>query len=263
MRRNISFSRIRPLLIQFLLILILGLSTWELHAQSNYQRRRGRKTGGKEIHLARYDRYFLHYGFLMGAHSSRFSLRYADAFASTDLDTLHSIHGSYSGGFKVGMVMDFRLLDQLGFRILPTVGFYENKIHYYFTTETERDTQVRAYSLVEFPLLLKYKSLRRGNLRMYIVAGINPAFEARIRRQEVDNLDGVARILTVPNHISAEIGTGFDIYLEYFKFSSEIRYSSGLSNILSEEVNIYTRPIKRLVPHHLTLYLSFEGGPRD
>ena len=33
-------------------------------------------------------------------------------------------------------------------------------------------------TMVEFPILLKYKSERRGNIRMYMIGGVKPGIEA-------------------------------------------------------------------------------------
>ena len=243
-------------------LLLLGLLLASSECTTAQSRKRGRKEqGGKDIHLANYDKHFIHYGILLGVHMSRFNIRYADAFASTDMNDLHSIHGGNSGGFKVGFVSNMRLTNLLDFRILPTVGFYENRLQYYYIGNKPRETQTRTYSLVEIPLLMKYKSLRRGNTRMYVVGGLNPAFEARIRgnrgEEQVDN------IKTVATHWSLDFGVGLDSYKQYFKFSPELRYSFGITNILADDINDYTRPLKRIVPHNLTLFLSFEGGPSD
>jgi len=48
------------------------------------------------------------------------------------------------------------------------------------------------------------------------------------------------------NDLLTEIGFGLDFYLEYFKFSPQIKLSYGLLNLLSKDSTIYTETINNL-----------------
>ena len=227
-----------------LCLMVLGLSST---AQNN-----------PTAHLPDYDDHFVHYGFLLGIHSSKYRIQYNDIYASTGFDTLHSIVPGNMGGFKLGFVVNFHLLQYLDFRILPTVGFYENDLTYRFTDRTEQ-RYVKDATIVELPLLFKYKSVRRGNYAMYLVGGIKPSFEAVGRGQEEDSSD---KLDLVRNQINIDVGVGFDIYNPLFKFSPEIRYSYGIKNMLKNGSDSpYNIPLQKLTTHNLGFFITFEGGP--
>jgi hypothetical protein len=110
-------------------------------------------------------------------------------------------------------------------------------------------------TLVEFPLLLKFKSMRRGNVRMYMIGGLTPAFEIS-GKNDVGNASATLPI--VRRNISLDAGIGFDFYFPLFKFSPEIRFSRGISNMLGDESNYYKDPISRLNTNTIGVYLIFQ-----
>lgn len=218
----------------------------------------GTTQNNPSAHLPDYDDHFVHYGFLLGVHSSKYRIQYADIYGSPAFDTLHSVVPGNMGGFKLGFVVNFHVLQYLDFRILPTVGFYENDLTYRFTNGTEQ-RYVKDATIVELPLLLKYKSMRRGNYAMYLVGGLKPSFEAVGRGQEEDTSD---KLELVRNQINIDVGVGFDIYNPLFKFSPEIRYSYGLKNMLRKgSTSPYNIPLQKLTTHNLGFFITFEGGP--
>jgi len=209
-------------------------------------------------HLPDYDDHFVHYGFLLGVHSSKYRIQYADIYGTPAFDTLHSVVPGNLGGFKLGFVVNFHLLQYLDFRILPTVGFYENDLTYRFTNGTEL-RYLKDATYVELPLLLKYKSQRRGNHAMYLVGGIKPTFEAVGRGQREDSSD---KLDLLRNQLNLELGAGFDIFFPLFKFSPEVRYSYGVKNMLNPRSDSpYNAPLKKLTTHNIGFFITFEGGP--
>lgn len=208
------------------------------------------------INLPNYTERFLHYGFGLSLHSSRYALQYSDNFAN--LDTLHSIVPIGMGGFKISFISNFRVFQYMDFRALVTVGFYENKVRYRSITGNEVEELVDA-TMVEIPLLVKYRSVRRENIGMYLVGGITPTIEARGKD---DKAEARERLVTRSSSLAIEAGVGFDLYYPLFKFSPEIRYSWGLTDILvTDEINKFNAGLKRITPHNIALYITFEGGP--
>ncbi|NQZ78264.1 MAG: PorT family protein [Ekhidna sp.] len=207
--------------------------------------------------LIHFDDQWIHYGFAIGVHSSKYMIRYSDAFVSPAMDTVHSIIPGNLGGFKLGFVINMKLAQYLDFRIMPTVGFYENDLSYRFTDGvTQRE--LKDATMVELPLLLKYRSARRGNLAMYMLAGINPSLEASGKGDEQD----VAERLELRNwNLAIDVGVGLDMYFAYFKFSPEIRYSYGLRNMLTDNINDFNVNLDRLTTQNLGIFMTFEGGP--
>jgi hypothetical protein len=209
-------------------------------------------------HLPDYDEHKIHYGFLIGLHSSKFRIQYADIFNTPGYDSLHSIVPGNLGGFKLGFVLNFHLNPNVDFRLLPTVGFYENDLTYRFTDGTE-ERMLKDATYVELPLLFKFKSQRRGNYAMYVVTGIKPSIEARRRG---DNVISQVGLEVVSGNLSLEIGAGFDMYMELFKFSPELRYSYGLRNLMQPGSTMnYNEPLKKVTMHNITMFVTFEGGP--
>jgi len=211
----------------------------------------------RKDNLIDYDLEWIHYGFLIGVHQSKYRILYSDAYATPALDSLHSIVPNNTGGWKVGFVVDMALVNNLSFRILPTVGFYEYDITYRYTNGTTLK-KVKPVTTVEVPLLLKYKSARRGNVAMYTVGGVNPQIEAGGKGDQFGNVDELSLLNF---NFAVEAGVGFDLYFPLFKFSPEVRYSWGLRNMLPGTPNNYSVAMKRLTYQNITMYITFEGGP--
>jgi len=209
--------------------------------------------------LINYEDQWIHYGFLIGGHSSKYVIKYSDAFTQPALDTVHSIVPGNLGGFKLGFVINMKVAKYLDFRMLPTVGFYENDLTYRFTNGSIL-REVKDATMVELPLLFKYKSARRGNLAMYMVFGINPSLEASGRGDERD----VTETLELKNwNLAIDVGVGLDMFYPFFKFSPEIRYSYGLRNMLNEPPNDFSVGLNRLTTQNLGIFITFEGGPQN
>jgi hypothetical protein len=199
-----------------------------------------------------YDDRLLSYGFLIGLHTSSFQLKYSDEFLN--LDTLHSIQPNYSPGFSLGFIVNFRVADFLDVRLLPKVSFYEHDIDYRYTDGTIQKQLIES-TVVEFPLLLKYTSVRRGNLKMYLVGGVKPGIEASAKNA-AENEEDVISIQKA--NLSLDFGVGFDLYYPLFKFSPELRFSRGIRNMLGDGSNDFSTGIESLNTNTVTLYLLFQ-----
>ena len=210
----------------------------------------------RSINLPNYDNRWLHYGFYIGIEGFQYKLKYSDLFITPEMDTVLSINPASSiGPVNIGFVVNFRLAEFLNLRLVPKFGINERKVEYNFLNRSE--TQIIETVEMEFPLLLKYKSVRRGNYRMYLVGGINPS----IRVGGSKNAETEGDVLRIKDSdLSIEFGFGLDIYYPFFKFSPEIRFSRGIVNNLSSENNFYTKGIERLTTNSVSLFLYFEGG---
>lgn len=194
------------------------------------------------------------YGFLIGLHTTSFQIKYADNFVTPDMDTVHSVIPDWKPGFSLGFIVNYRVNDYLDIRLTPEVAFYEHTLRYNYTDGTHQDQLVET-TMVEFPFLLKYKSMRRGNVRMYVVGGAKPGIEASGKKE----LENISDGLEVKNlNMSLEAGIGLDLYFPLFKFSPEIRFSRGVSNILDNTRNDYGKPLKYVNTNTITIYLLFQ-----
>lgn len=202
-----------------------------------------------------YDDRKLSYGFLIGLHSAAYQIKYNDRFVTPDMDTVYSIEPSWSPGFSLGFIVNYRITDLLDFRLTPKVAFYEHSLRYRYTDETPTEQKLVETTMVELPLLLKYKSERRGNIRMYMIGGAKPALEAS-GKKKVENSSSNLGVTGM--NLSLEAGFGFDLYYPLFKFSPELRFSRGIVDILENKTNKYGQPLQRVNTNTITLYLLFQ-----
>lgn len=92
---------------------------------------------------------------------------------------------------------------------------------------------------------------------MFVDAGIKLGIEANVRKNAT-----IARLNTSTNDLSLEYGIGLERFFQFFKFTPELRFSHGLTNIFLPPANssqsALSRDIDRLQTHNVTLYLMFE-----
>ena len=198
----------------------------------------------------KYDDRLLHYGFTIGLGTSGYKATYSETYLKND--SIQFARPTFAPAFTLGFVMNMRLHEYLDLRLLPTVGFYSRSIDYQFTNT--KKTQSIESTMVEFPLLLKYKSKRRKNTRMYVVGGVRLSVEAGAKKKEKKRTE----LRTQGTDFAIDYGFGFDFYLPLFKFSPELRLSHGFVNVLNPDQNIYSLSFDKLTTHTLTLFLHFE-----
>jgi hypothetical protein len=202
-----------------------------------------------------YDNKKITYGFLIGLHTTAYQIKYSNKFTSQEFDSLYSVEPNWSPGFALGFIVNYKLADLLDLRLTPTVAFYEHRLLYDYTDKEPTHEELVETTMVEFPLLLKFKSERRENLRMYMIGGVKPAIEASGKK----DLKNVTTTLEVTGaNLSLDVGFGLDIYYPLFKFSPELRFSRGMVNILDNKKNIYGQPLDRINTNTITLYLLFQ-----
>ncbi|MDR1056103.1 MAG: PorT family protein [Prevotellaceae bacterium] len=163
-------------------------------------------------------------------------------------------------GFNINGIIDYRLLPNLNIRILPGIFFGSRQLNYY-----RQDAQSLLYSMpitsnyVEVPILLKYGALRFTNFRPYIIGGGNLRFNLNAKINE-DAQRYVGLKKTEP---FIELGFGFDFYLKYFRFSTEIKLSKGFKNALSNEIisgqEFYRTSLKSMQSNMISISFHFEG----
>ena len=206
-----------------------------------------------DTNLPNYDEKWIHYGFLIGVHRSYFKLDYSEKFLTGGLDSMRSIQTPARVGFDLGFIVNMRLGKFFDFRATPQVGFYEYKLQFEYTDGSSIDQLVES-TVVEIPLLIKYKSIRWNNFRVYLIGGLNPAIQASGNKDDEEE----RKLQTAEFNLNGEFGFGFDIYFPLFKFAPEIRFSRGLFNLLRDDKFGYSEGIGSLNTNVVTLYLLFE-----
>lgn len=199
-----------------------------------------------------YDNRKISYGFLIGLHTSTLNIKYSDQFVTQDFDTVYAVRPEWSSGFSLGFIVNYRVAEYLDIRLTPKVSFYEFKVNYEYTNMPTNNVLIES-TMVEFPLLAKYKSARRGNVRMYMIGGFSPGIEAS-GKKDFESRDLESRTF----NLSIEGGFGFDLYYPLFKFSPEIRFSRGLVNVLGNPDNPYGQPLKSVNTNTISVYFLFQ-----
>jgi len=219
-----------------------------------------------EISKAGQDDKLISYGFFLAGHSNTFRLKYSDAFLDPSNgpgSNIESIVPVYSAGFSLGFLGILRFHDQVNLMFTPKIGFYEFATDVNFIGEVgtamepagRKETFVAEATMVELPLLFKYKAQRFNNSRMFFTAGGSYIF--RTKDQEEADFEG---LVTTGRDITVDLGVGFDMYFKFFKFSPEIRFSHGLMNLYKPETTDprFRDLISEIRRKSITLYLHFQ-----
>jgi hypothetical protein len=201
-----------------------------------------------------YDERKISYGFMIGLHTSAYQIKYSDQFVTQAYDTVHSVMTPFSPGFSLGFLVNLRLYDVLDLRLMPKAGFYNHVVEYNYTDGSSQQQLIET-TMFETPLLLKYKSLRRGNVRMYMIGGFTPGIEVSGKN---DVQSTTANLSVKKGNLSIDAGLGFDFYFPLFKFSQEIRFSRGMVDILGSDLSVFRDPIKRINTNTISVYFVFQ-----
>lgn len=170
-------------------------------------------------------------------------------------DSLLSMRAQGYPGFGLGGIANLRLGKYFDFRALPQLHFNSRNINYQFRDRSV-DISVESVSF-DLPLLVKYKSYRHNNFRMYVIGGVRLThdFAAREDRVRGPFLEVVA---LKKQSISYEFGVGCDIYTYMFKFSPEIKMTNTITNMISQDPYIYNGSIGMLQSRLLQISFHFE-----
>ena len=218
----------------------------------------------KVQNLRLFDQKRLHFGFTVGLNTSDFYIRNSDVFFDTSqIKQVYNIENYQQPGFHLGPISNLRLGKYFDLRLLMNLTFTQRDLHFLVLTENQDgeqyfDTYVMKISstFLQLPLLLKYKQERINNYRFYVVGGVDPTLDLAAKKKIPENKMPMIR-LAQPD-VYAEIGAGIDIYLPYFKFSPELKFGIGLTNIAVADNTEYTRSMKYLKSKIFMLSFHFE-----
>lgn len=211
----------------------------------------------KPQNLARYDFKKLHFGFTLGVNELNFNIKKNPNTLTND--TLLTLLSNSQKGFNLGIVSNLRLGKYTDLRFIPTLVFGERHLYYGFVDSLGlEDIRVKRIesTLIDFPIHVKYKSARYNNFRTYVLAGIKYSLD--VASQDKIDDEGQEIVKLKRNDLMGEIGFGIDYYLEYFKFSPQIKLSYGVLNLLSEDETVYTQSIKHLSTNGWLISFTFE-----
>ncbi|MBP9185803.1 MAG: PorT family protein [Bacteroidia bacterium] len=223
-----------------LLIVITITCSYQLYAQAN---------------MEQYDNKRLHFGFTLGTNIGR--MRIDRNTARTPIDTVKNINQITYPGIGLGAITNLHLNQNWDLRLLfPVISFVQRNIEYEFDNSKKIAEIESAYC--DASLLVKFKSDRRKNTRVYVIGGFRGSYDlASTTKQDRSIAKPVVSLK--PLSFGYEAGIGLDMYFEYFKFSPEIKFCSTYGNTLFKDGYVYTEAIYRLTPQLIQISLHFEG----
>lgn len=167
-----------------------------------------------------------HLGFSVGLHSQDIAFTH-NGFVTEDGRTWFMEQPSFSPGFCVNGLIDFRLNNYFSVRFAPGMYFGNREIRMLDTSSGDTEKQNIKSAYVVMPLDLKFAAQRWGNARPYIVGGVMPAVDVAKKRSDLIKLNSFDTYLT--------IGFGCDFYLPFFKLNPEVKFCFGLADLLCKK----------------------------
>ena len=237
-------------------------------------------------YLPNYENEPYHFGFLLAYNQMMYTVKTVPDYQNKELDpsswpngniiisntkylNIYNIETLQTPGFTVGIIGSKRLGRYFDMRFIPSLSFSERRMHYDVAVkDLQGEVTMKSFTksigttFVEFPLNIKYRSKRYNNIGAYVFGGINPKIDlASQKENKLTNTEGqefINNLVTKRFDCAAEIGTGFDIYNQWFKMGVELKMSYGLLDIVKSEAFIYTAPIDKLRNKLFQLSLLFE-----
>jgi len=210
------------------------------------------------LNMPTYDRAPWHPGFTLGFNSTDFVVKLNPSFNNSK-DSLYQLTSQSNVGLNLGIVTDLRLGDNFDLRFIPTLVFASRDLIYTFQVNgvvTHQITKLVSSTFSDFPLMLKFKSVRINNHRIYVIGGMKYDIDF-IAQNKVTN--ATLQIVKLNQYdFGYEMGIGIDFYFEYFKFSPEIKVFHGLHDLLFHEDTPYAKDISRLFSKIFYFQFYFE-----
>lgn len=178
------------------------------------------------INLENFDKQRVYWGYFLGFSSFDYK---TDFKTNPPSDKLIDVRGQ--SGFNVGLVGVLRLHEYVELRFEPGLYYASRTLTYsQFTNQRDGVREVKA-TYIDFPLLLKFSSLRTGNVRPYLLGGLSSTLNLSSNSKSKDD-NSEQKFRVKPWTQNYTFGFGIDLYFEYFKFSPSIRGVFGLKDEL-------------------------------
>jgi hypothetical protein len=194
-----------------------------------------------------------YFGFTFAINNSKFRTYASNEFLNHD--SIKIIDGLGGSGFNVGIVSNLKMGNYFDFRFLPTLSFAEKRIKYQYPGYSNNRKVESVF--VELPFQFRYKSEPYHDVRLFLLAGLKYSFDVASdsRTKQAETLVRIA-----PSDFAFETGVGFQIFLPFFIFSPELKFSQGMGNTLIYNKNLSESTIlEKILSRTFTISLHFEG----
>ena len=199
----------------------------------------------------------IHFGFFLGLNSTNFLMRTAPL-----TDSVKVVEAVPQIGFNLGIVAEAAVHDYFTWRFTPSLAFADRSLEYTF--QGVQDTILREKKIestfINFPINLKYRSMRWNNFAAYLLAGGSYSLDLASQKDTKTNANLADQIVKLNKHdIAWEVGSGLDFFLPYFKFGIELKMSVGIMNILIDDDTVFSNSLNSLRSKVFLISLTFEG----
>jgi hypothetical protein len=205
------------------IVFIILLLTFKGHTQS-----KSMFSKDPIIHLENFQKQRLYFGYYLGFNSFDFKFDYK----TVEPD----IQVKKTTGFNVGVVADLKLQEYISLRFEPGLYYTKRDLKYpNFNNEVDALREVNS-TYIHFPLLVKFMSLRTGNIRPYLVGGLSSTLNLSSNSKSIDD-NAQQKFRVKPWSTNYELGFGIDFFSEYFIFSPSIRGCFSLKDELIRDLD--------------------------
>lgn len=199
-----------------------------------------------------------YFGLTLGFNSSNFQIQHSRRFILNDS---FSIADPKAGpGFNVSMVTNLKIGNHFDIRFLPGFSFAERSILFREPNNGQHESIRTIESVfVQAPFQVRFKSSPYKDFRVFVLGGVKYTYDvasnARVRRELANSLIKIS-----PHDFAVEVGGGIQIFMPYFIFSPEIKFSQGINNVLIYNDDLeQSRVIEKILSRAFTLSFHFEG----
>lgn len=183
------------------------------------------------VNLENFDKQRVYWGYFLGFSTFDFKTDFKN---NPSPDRIIDVKGHT--GFNVGLAGVLRLHEYVELRFEPGLYYASRTLSYsQFTNDRDGLREVKA-TYIDFPLILKFSSLRTGNVRPYLLGGLSSTLNLSSNSKSKDD-NSEQKFRVKPWTQNYTLGFGIDLYFEYFKFSPSIRGVFGLKDELIRDTD--------------------------
>lgn len=188
-------------------------------------------------------------------------------------------------GFSLGLLANLKLNRHFDLRFTPNIIFVDRDIEYVYREEVSPGASAEPdlpgseplpvpetarlnirFTNMQYPLLLKFKSKRQGNVRAYVIGGAKYSMDVTSRKKYNEAKENARKFPADPEnplfvdrgYFAWEAGIGVDLYYEFFKCSPELKISRSFNSVLYRDENLYSRPLAGLFTELVQFTVHFE-----
>jgi hypothetical protein len=209
------------------------------------------------IHFPLYNNSIVRFGFNITINSTYFKV--AQVSDLNKFDSLKSVTATPTSGFNLGLSADFKIRPRFRLIFSPDLAFATRELSYSFNGKSQHTNIFFVEStFLDLPLEIKLLTKRFRNFDGYVVGGGEYTYDLAHNNDSTSTpLHYLLPILR--NNITCMIGGGISYYLTYFKFSFEVQYGFGITNLLIKDNTVYTQSLSGLYNRALLFTFRFEG----